>query len=296
VNTDYSFDFWVKEPTDTYNPNDSILNHAFHTSPVINTFPYLEGFESNDGSWFSKGSNNSWSWGTPAKTMINKAANGAKAWVTSLTGNYKSNELSYLYSPCFDLSTMVQPVLSFSHIFQLEDGTPADYNWVEYSVNGGITWSRLGTNGAGTNWYNDPTGKNQWRPSLSTWHVASIDLPTTGTNVRFRFVMSSDMGYNREGVGVDDIHIFDKAQIYTGSSLTGITQTVSGSNWVHFTSGVKRIASINANGFNLGITAVDVYPYRYCANKKQPVLSKPEYCHQASNQSGWLCHRSFLLY
>lgn len=262
INTDYSFDFWVNEPTDNYTNNDSVLNYSFHTSPVINTFPYLEGFESNDGGWYSKGSNNSWQWGTPGKTTINKAANGTKAWVTSVAGNYKNNELSYLYSPCFNLSGMTQPVLSFSHIFEIEDGTPADYNWVEYSTNGGVTWSRLGSNGVGTNWYNDPTGKNQWRPSLTTWHVASTNIPTTASNVRFRFVMSSDMGINLEGVGIDDIHVFDKALIYdVAATVTGITQNVSGSNWVHFTASGKRVASINANGFNLGSTTVDVYPY-----------------------------------
>jgi len=62
VNTDYSFDFWINEPTDTYNSNDSILNYDFHTSPVISTFPYLEGFESNEGSWYVKGQNSSWQW------------------------------------------------------------------------------------------------------------------------------------------------------------------------------------------------------------------------------------------
>ncbi len=261
VNTDYSFDFWLNEPTDTYNINDSILNFTFHTSPVISTYPYLEGFESSDGSWYSKGLNNSWEYGTPAKTIINKAANGTKAWVTSLTGNYKNSELSYLYSPCFNLSGLTQPVLSFSHIFEIEDGTPTDYTWIEYSDNGGVTWNRLGTTGAGTNWYNDPTGLKKWRPSFTKWHVASTDIPTTSGNVRFRFVMSSDLGYNLEGVGIDDIHVFDKALIYTGTPVTGITQPVSGSNWIHFTSGGKRVASINPNGNNMGSTAVDVYPF-----------------------------------
>jgi hypothetical protein len=261
--TDYSFNFWVDEPTDNYRSNDSILNYNFHTSPVISTFPYLEGFESGTGSWYGKGQNNSWQWGTPAKTIINKAANGTKAWVTSLTGTYNTNEISYLYSPCFDLNGLTQPVLSFSHIYEIEDGTPADYTWVEYSTDGGIKWSRLGVyNQAGsTNWYNDPTGKNQWRPSLTTWHVASINIPTTGSNVRFRFVLTSDLGINLEGVGVDDIHIFDKAPIYSGAPQTGITQAVSGTGWVHFNSGATRVASINANGNNLGSTTVDVYPY-----------------------------------
>lgn len=262
ADADYNFNFWVYEATDSYRNNDSILNYSFHTAPVISTYPYLEGFESSTGGWYAKGQNSSWQWGTPVKTIINKAANGSKAWVTNLTGNYNANEVSYLYSPCFNLTGLTQPVLSFSHIFKIEDATPADYNWVEYSVNGGVTWSRLGTNGGGgTNWYNDPTGKNQWRQSLTTWHVASFNVPPTAGIVRFRIVFTSDLGFNLDGVGIDDIHVFDKAAIYTGTTLTGITQTVNGSNWVHFTSGSARVASINANGNNLGSTRVDVYPY-----------------------------------
>ena len=262
ANTDYNFNFWIYESTDNYRDNDSVLNYNFHTVPVISTFPYLEGFESGTGSWYSKGQNNSWQWGTPANTIINKAANGTKAWVTNLTGKYNTNEISYLYSPCFNLSGLTQPVLSFSHIFQIEDATPADYNWVEYSVNGGITWSRLGTNGGGgTNWYNDPTGKHQWRGSLTTWHVASFNIPPTSSIVRFRIVFTSDLGVNFEGVGIDDIHVFDKVAVYTGTTLTGITQTVNGSSWVHFNSGATRVVSINANGNNLGSTSVSVYPY-----------------------------------
>lgn len=262
VNTDYNFNFWLHEATDSYSSNDSILNYNLHVSPVISTYPYLEGFEANEGSWYTKGQNTSWQWGVPASVVINKAANGNKAWVTNLTGNYNTNEISYLYSPCFNLAGLTQPVLSFSHIYEIEDGTPADYNWLEYSTDGGVTWSRVGVyNAAGsTNWYNDPTGKNQWRPSLKTWHVASIPLPTTGNNIRFRFVLTSDMGYNLEGVGIDDIHIFDKAAVYSGSPITGIAQPVSGSSWINFMSGVTRVVSINPNGNNMGNTTVDVYP------------------------------------
>ena len=261
ANMDYSFNFWLSAGGDNYSSNDSIKNYTFHTSPLISSFPYLEGFESNDGNWYQKGSNSSWQWGQPAKTTINKAANGSKAWVTSLNGNYRNNELSYLYSPCFDLHNLTQPVLSFSHIFDIEDGCPCDYTWVDYSDDGGITWNRLGTNGGGINWFNDPTGLAVWRMSINKWHVASVNIPTTGTSVRFRFVMSSDAGYTTEGVGIDDIHIFDKAIIYTGPQLLNTTQTVSGNNWIDFTSGGKRIAAINPNGQNLGSTTVDVYPY-----------------------------------
>ncbi len=72
--------------------------------------------------------------------------------------------------------------------------------------------------------------------------------------------MSSDPGTNYEGIGIDDINIFDKAAIYSGANVTsGLTQTVSGSNWIHFTMGGKRIASINPHGQNLGTTSVKVY-------------------------------------
>lgn len=72
--------------------------------------------------------------------------------------------------------------------------------------------------------------------------------------------MSSDGGVNYEGIGIDDIHVFDKALIYTGSPVTGTTQTVSGSSWINFYSAGKIIASVNAQGQNLGATTVDVYP------------------------------------
>ncbi len=255
---DYSLDIWVKYIGDNYPNNDSIINYSFHNSPLINTFPYLERFEASDGNWYSKGTNSSWQWGVPAGTIINKAPNGAKAWVTNLTGNYNDNELSYLYSPCFDLSGMTQPVLSFSHIFKMEDNCDCDYHWIEYSPDGGISWQKLGAVGSGTNWY-DNAVYQRWQASNTKWHVSSIDLPVSLSIIRFRFVVFSDGATNFEGVGVDDIHVFDKAKIYSGSDVTGITLPVSGTNWINFSVGGDRVVSINPNGQNLGATSVDVH-------------------------------------
>ncbi|MEP6673808.1 MAG: S8 family serine peptidase [Ferruginibacter sp.] len=258
--TDYNCDFWLSAPADTYKGNDSMLNYTFHNSPVISSFPYLQGFESNDGGWYAKGNNNSWQYGSPAKTIINKAANGTKAWVTNLTGNYNNNELSYLYSPCFDISSLSHPVLSFSHIYQVE--TDYDYNWVEYSTDGGLTWLKLGAVGDGTNWYDDVTTQ-RFRASRTTWHVASVDIPTVSGSVRFRFVMFGDGGLTYEGVGIDDIHIFNKQSIYTGNPISsGLSQTVNSNAWINFNDvNGKRIASVNSFGQNLGVTNVQVYPY-----------------------------------
>ncbi len=254
----YILNTWVSYPSDTYHTNDSLLNINFQTTPVISTYPYLEGFENNNGYWYTNGVNDSWQWGAPQKTIINKAANGNKAWVTNLTGNYNDNELSYLYSPCFDLSSLTQPVLSFSHIFQTEDDCDCDYHWVEYSLNDSV-WFKLGVVGNGTNWY-DYTPKEAWQKSYTKWHVSSYDVPTTASKVRFRIVMSSDPGVNYEGIGIDDVHVFDKASVYTGANTdAGITQNVSGNNWIDFGVGNNKIASINPNGQDLGSTTVKVF-------------------------------------
>lgn len=254
----YTLQSWVSFPGDTYQKNDTLPAINFQTEPLIASFPYLEGFEADNGHWYTNGINDSWEWGTPAKTIINKAANGAKCWVTNLTGNYNDNELSYLYSPCFDLSSLQKPVLSFSHIFQTEDDCDCDYHWAEYSTDG-LTWNKLGAVDSGTNWYDNPA-RQAWQMSYTKWHVSSYDIPTNGSKVRFRIVMSSDPGTNYEGVGIDDVHIFDKAPVYSGPTIgSGLTQTVSGNNWVDFSSGGNRIASINPNGQDLGMTNVGVF-------------------------------------
>ena len=251
---------WVSYPSDNYQRNDTLPVIAFQTAPLITVFPYLEGFENNNGSWYTNGVNDSWQWGTPAKKIINRAANGSKCWVTSLTGDYNNSESSYLYSPCFDLSGLTSPVLSFSHIFQTEDDCDCDYHWVEYSVDG-TNWTTLGMPGGGTHWY-DNLFRDAWQISDTIWHVSSYDIPVRSSKVRFRFVMKSDPGTTYEGVGIDDIHIFDKTPIYNGPSISsGLSQPVSGSSWIDFDMGGSRILSINPNGQDLGNTQVGVYIY-----------------------------------
>ncbi|HUP11262.1 MAG TPA: T9SS type A sorting domain-containing protein, partial [Niastella sp.] len=96
--------------------------------------------------------------------------------------------------------------------------------------------------------------------SNPSWHVSSFDIPVTSGTVRFRIHMYSDPALTYEGVGIDDIHIFDKAAIYSGANInSGLSQSVSGNNWIHFNSGANRVVSINPNGQNLGNTNVKVY-------------------------------------
>ncbi len=48
----YTLKTYVDYPTDTYRTNDTITT-TFLTKPLITSFPYLEGFESNNGNWYT---------------------------------------------------------------------------------------------------------------------------------------------------------------------------------------------------------------------------------------------------
>ncbi|HVU84535.1 MAG TPA: hypothetical protein VHC50_06830, partial [Puia sp.] len=253
----YNLRTWVSYPADNYHNNDSSQQYNIQTAPLIDQFPYLEGFENNNGYWFTGGVNSSWEWGKPQKAIIHKAANGSNAWVTHLAGNYNDNEYSYLYSPCFDLSSLTKPVLSFSHIFKMEDGCDCDFHWVEYSLDDSV-WTVLGDAGTGVNWY-DKNSPKAWQISNPRWHVSSYDIPVNPSRIRFRVVMYSDPGTDNEGVGIDDVHIFDKAPVYDDSLRAGIDLPVSGSSWADFDRNGKRILSINPNGQDLGNVRLSLF-------------------------------------
>ncbi len=262
---EHTLKVWVDLPGDSYRGNDT-ATVILYNSPVVAAFPYLQNFETGDGSWYVSGKTPSWQYGTPASAKLNRAASGSKAWKTNLTGNHNGLEKSYLNSPCFDISGMTNPRLSFSVALDLEDcgaGT-CDAAYVEYSVDG-KTWSRLGAQGKGTNWYNkNYTNNNVWSiQDYTRWHVATIPLPASTDLLRLRFVLESDPFVNREGIAIDDIHIYDSIySIYDGPPYTSAISSqavVNGNNWIDFVTGGKLIASINPNGQNMGSTDVQAY-------------------------------------
>lgn len=256
---------WVDLLSDTYKQNDT-ATVVLYNAPVVSAFPYLQNFELNNGSWHTEGKNNSWQYGTPTSIKINRAASGSKAWKTTLAGSHNDRERSYLYSPCFDITGVTKPMLSFSVALDIEDcgTTLCDGAYMEYSTDG-KTWSRLGANGMGTNWYNkNYTGNHVWSiQNYTRWHVATIPLPVAIDRLRLRFVLESDPFTAREGIAIDDIHIYDSLySIYDGPPYTSVVATqpaVTGNNWIDFVTGGKLIASINPNGQNLGSTDVQTY-------------------------------------
>jgi hypothetical protein len=256
---------WVDYITDTYRENDTAII-TVNNLPLITSFPYLQNFELNNGSWYSEGKYNSWEYGTPVSPKINRAASGSKAWKTNIAGYHRDNELSYLISPCFDLTGMTNPTLSISLSLDIEDcgSSLCDAAWMEYSADG-ITWTKLGSFGTGTNWYNKNYSGNQlWsKENYTRWHVATTGLPAVNNSkLRLRFVFKSDVGLSKDGIAVDDIHIYDNVNgIYDGATMgSPVNQTIPGATgWVDFLSSGKLVASVNSPVQSMGSTDVQAY-------------------------------------
>ena len=259
----YTLDAYAHYTGDALPTNDSLLGTQIRNIKKVNTFPYTEGFESNDGyNWTESGNTNTsnWAWGIPAKVILDTAANGSKVWATKLSGNYDDNQLSYLYTPAFDLSGFsANPFFSFNMKYQSEAGY--DNMYIEYSENNGTTWVKLGAKNTGTNWYN--TTANNWDGDRLNWKLSSNRIPTASmsnkTQVRFRFVFFADLSVNFVGFAIDDIHIYGGSDTSIQTTTKVTSASISGSSFVNISNVNNRILSINPNGQNLGTTTVGVY-------------------------------------
>jgi len=89
-------------------------------SPTItgNQFPYDETFESSNGNWYAEAKDTShnllWEWGRDTIPLGIHEPNN-KIWVTQLNDQYAANEAAWVYSPCFDISTLERPMIRFDH-------------------------------------------------------------------------------------------------------------------------------------------------------------------------------------
>lgn len=220
---------------------------------VISTFPYQEDFEINDGSWIPGGTLSDWAWGAPAKPLLSAAGSGNYCWMTGglSLSFYNFGERSYLVSPCFNFSSLSNPMIRFKIFWESEytwDGTT-----FQYSLNGGNSWTNAGAFGdtgcLSKNWFN-------YTPVHNLNNIATVRDGWTGTviptfgncfgdsgsggwldavkvmpflawepNVHFRFVFGAGTNCNGyDGFAFDNIIIDEAPQPIT---ITHVLQPAS---------------------------------------------------------------------
>ena len=214
---------------DSYSSNNKGSN-SFNITELNATPTTINSFETtNDELLIETSGNlgvNLWQRGTPIKTLLNTTGSGSNAYITNIVGNYPDNTTSYLYTKCYDLSLITNPILSFKMAFDIEQDW--DHMYVEYTTDQGQNWAILGS-ASDPNWYNsaattDTSGQSslpgkQWTGegektnplggTNATVHDYSYDLATftNEPNIMFRFKFVADQAANEEGAMIDDLVI-----------------------------------------------------------------------------------------
>ncbi|NAS31869.1 T9SS type B sorting domain-containing protein [Flavobacteriaceae bacterium R38] len=200
------------------NPGDNSDSFDALVLNGVNTFPYVESFEADNGSWFNfQGVNSTFELGAPANTNIDGASDGTQAWVTNLTGDYNSDEQSTVVSPLFDFSTLADPVIQLDINYDIE--STFDGAILQFTTDNGLTWQNVGQLGDLPNWYNATlvsgslgfasTSTDSWGGTTGGYQLAIHALDGLGTeaSVALRIVFGSDGSVAQEGFAFDNVRI-----------------------------------------------------------------------------------------
>lgn len=224
-------------------------------SAIIQQFPYFQNFERGKGGWYHGRLSSilvpvtppqqplpasSWQFGSPAKPNFTGCASGDSCWVTGLTANYRVREESYVVSPAFNFSNLVDPLFAASIRFDLE--SPFDGVTLQSSVDSGRTWQAVGILNGGINWFNNAninstpgslvrctpqnflgwTGISTTSGTTSRWIRAQISVQhLTGLpHVMFRFALAADQFVTDDGFAFDDVAIAERPVIDLGPNRT----------------------------------------------------------------------------
>ncbi len=242
----------------------NISNNSSSTTFFVNQSSegqYLNTFgDVNPDTWLV--SNGVWEKGKPTTSKLNGVV--TSGYVTKLTSNYPDQTTSHLTSPCYDLTTIQNPILKFKMAFDLEANW--DVVYVEYSKNQGANWQVLGT-ANDPNWYNssrtnassgaDDDCQNcpgaQWTGTIANLKEYSYNLSALNgeSNIIFRFKFISDPAENNEGVVIDDFVI---------DGILGVNDFEDGEFLIYPnpSSDVFNIKRISTAGENMTINVFDV--------------------------------------
>ena len=193
---------------DAFETNNSLF--AEFTTNYPGAAQYINTFgDVNPDTWAEKGI---WEKSLPISDKFNGVFENY--YVTNARRNYQDETTAYLYSPCYDLTNLQNPVLKFDMVYDIEENW--DVLYMEYSVNNGESWDILG-NADDPNWYNssfiDPerpiTVGKQWTgvDKEVKEYSHALNALNNESNIVFRFVFKSDAAENGEGAGIDNFSI-----------------------------------------------------------------------------------------
>ena len=186
---------------------------SFTTACVaVTSFPYTESFEGNSlGCWTSELVQNTYNWTVGTEINEENAPDGSYCATFFPSGR---NRAARLVSPIFDMSSLSNPQLIFSHIQPVWSGDQ-DTLGLYYRTSAEEEWTYI----------------TSWNYAIDNWTAEEILLPMASTTYQIMFLGFSDYGW---GIGIDNIVINEAPACATPSALTtvGTTETTAILSWV----------------------------------------------------------------
>jgi hypothetical protein len=150
--------------------------------------------------------------GSPQVWQITNSTSNSptQSWTDSPAGDYANYTTSYLYSPVLSTWHMNKLRLSFWTRYELEAGY--DYVFLDYTTDGGQTWS------------DDSDALATLNGVQTEWQQITLDIPELQdvSQLAFRFRLLTDSSVTFDGVYVDDIVIsFEPYTCEYGMELSG---------------------------------------------------------------------------
>ncbi len=235
---------------------------VFVTPTGLWRVPVTLGFEQNNGALTANPGQNGWTWGAPA----GGAANGQRAWATSLNGNYPNLADFELLTPRVVVPEGAHTFLTFNHKFNCEGGW--DGGRVEFSPDNGDRWETL----VPTTGYPERSifvfdGGAGFSGNSGGWVASSFDLTAlAGQTVTLKFRFKSDDSNVGPGWLIDDLRLFAPetgsltASVRTSADQLPISAALVVLNGVYRANsdinGVVRFVDIPSGNYAYVVTAL----------------------------------------
>ena len=178
----YSGDGWYLDNVEVRELSD--------VSPLL-PYPFSDAFEHGLDNWLTSGVD----WALVESATLG----GAYAITDSPGGSYPAYANTPLTTAgSIDLSTAIQPVLTFWQKYSLSSGYGHyDYAYVDVSTDGGLNWTNVGS----------------WSGVQSTWTQQVIDLSSyVGKSVRIKFRVIDGYGYSGDGWYIDGVEVYESLE------------------------------------------------------------------------------------
>ena len=221
--------------------------------------------------WYADGTNSSWAFG---KTAVSQN-DSIWTWATNPNGPANSGEESYLYTPCYDLSGMENPIIKIYLMYNLSSMDMGDVDdetgempidpssmfgmfggslslW--YSLNGGSSWIEVvpADGDLNSGWYtsnsmteemSDPGWSGNSNGFVTVKTRLNFASTANLTNVKFRFAFkTSSMNTGDSELG------FDIGDLFGGMTGSGSIKGAAINNFIIYDCSPTPIASFTHSG------------------------------------------------